>query len=110
MYREREVAVVIPAYRAKETIVEVVEAVPEWVDHIIVVDDACPQNAGPHLLKTISDRRLTLVRHERNCGVGAATVSGYLKAIDFGCDIAVKVDSDGKMDLELLHLFVEPIA
>jgi glycosyltransferase involved in cell wall biosynthesis len=36
-------------------------------------------------------------------------MTGYLQAIEDGCDIAVKIDGDGQMNPELISHFIEPI-
>ena len=43
---DASIAVVIPAFRVASTIKGVVEAVPDYVRHIIVVDDASPDESG----------------------------------------------------------------
>jgi len=40
MYHDYTIAVVVPAYNEESLIGRVIETLPEWVDHIIVVDDA----------------------------------------------------------------------
>ena len=110
MYRDNKIGVVIPTYKSRATIQQVVGGLPEWVDHIIAVDDGCPQGSGDHLKSVTDDTRLIVLEHDENRGVGAATVSGYFKALELDCDIVVKIDSDGQMDPKLLHLFIDPIA
>ena len=110
MYRENKIGVVIPTYKSMATIERVVSDIPEWVDQIIVVDDACPDGSGAHVQRVAREPRLTVIEHEQNLGVGGATVTGYLKALDLKCDIVVKIDSDGQMDSDLLHVFINPIA
>ena len=39
-------AVVVPAYKVSGQIKEVVESVPDLIDHIIVIDDKCPEGSG----------------------------------------------------------------
>lgn len=88
---------VIPAFRAAATIEAVVAECLGVVDHVIVVDDACPENCSAKLLSADMSR-VTIVRRERNGGVGAATKDGILKALQLGAHVIVKVDSDGQMD------------
>jgi len=103
------IAVIIPAYRVATRIAGVLAKIPPEVRHVIVVDDASPDSLE-EVLKKISDKRLIVLRHEANRGVGAAMKTGFLKAIELGADIVVKIDGDGQMDPGLLPHFVEPIA
>ena len=46
MKSNKKIAVVIPCYKVSKQIKEVVYSIPEFIDHIIVVDDACPEYSG----------------------------------------------------------------
>lgn len=95
---EPVIGVVIPAYRAeKEVLAKVIATVPECASHIIVVDDACPNRSGD-VAEGLNNSRVTVLRNEVNLGVGGAVVNGYRKALELGCGIVVKMDSDGQMD------------
>jgi len=102
------VAVVIPAYRAEETIAAVVAGLPEEIAHIFVVDDASPDRTA-EVVEGLRDPRVQLIRRERNGGVGAAVKSGYEAALAAGCDVVVKVDADGQMDARFLPDLVLPL-
>jgi len=91
------IAVVIPAYKVSDTIEEVVQALPDIVDYIIVVDDKCPHSSGEKTEK-IDRKNLILLYHDTNQGVGGAVITGYKKALELGCDIIIKIDGDGQMD------------
>src|SRR5262247_2193199 len=68
------VAVVIPAYRVESYIAEVIVQLPASVRTIIVVDDQSPDGTGQLLDRlTRMDRRLFVIHHESNQGVGGAT-------------------------------------
>ncbi|HWO08574.1 MAG TPA: glycosyltransferase family 2 protein [Polyangiaceae bacterium] len=97
MYRDQRIVVAIPAYRAESTIAEVVQTLPPFVDTVIVVDDASPDRTF-EVASALAEPRLVLIRHERNQGVGGAMRSAYEKALELGCDVVVKMDSDGQMD------------
>ena len=102
------IAVVIPAYRVAPFIMDVITQIPTEVDHIIVVDDASPDNLQ-EVLRQITDPRLIVLRHPVNRGVGGAMKTGLSKALDLQADIVVKIDGDGQMDPQLISQFVAPI-
>ncbi|WP_421782565.1 glycosyltransferase family 2 protein [Kiloniella litopenaei] len=106
---KRSIAVVIPCYQVRAHIKEVLEAIPTYVDGIFCVDDACPDKSGDFIEEISLDRRVTVLRHDHNKGVGGAMMTGFGAASIAGFDIAVKVDGDGQMDPELIHKFVAPI-
>ena len=98
-------AVVIPAYRAADSILAVLRAIPDMVRWIIVVDDASPD----HLRKTMEgypDPRVILLSHENNQGVGGAMATGFRKALELGAGYIAKIDADGQMDPAHLATFV----
>ena len=106
----REVAVVIPCYRSAASVGAVVSAVPPGVGSIICVNDASDDGlAGVLEALARKNKRLTLVTHAQNKGVGAATVSGYRRAIELGAKVLVKIDSDGQMNPAFIPDFVAPI-
>jgi dolichol-phosphate mannosyltransferase len=43
---QHKIAVVIPCYRVKNHIKNVVAAIPDYVERIYCVDDACPDGSG----------------------------------------------------------------
>ncbi len=109
MYKGTKIGVVIPTYKARDSILSVVEGIPEWVDEIVVVDDACPHGSGDQLAGASRAEKLIIIKHDENRGVGVATVAGYRQALETHCDIIVKIDSDGQMDPELMPRFIDPI-
>lgn len=102
------ISVVIPAYKVKKHIQEVITTLPKFVTNIIVIDDKCPQNSGEYVL-SLHLEKVTVIFHERNQGVGGAVLSGYKKAVELGADIVVKIDGDGQMDPNFMKSLIQPI-
>ncbi|HEX3699515.1 MAG TPA: glycosyltransferase family 2 protein [Phenylobacterium sp.] len=101
--------VVVPCYRVKAHVLEVIAKTPAWVDGIVCVDDACPERSGDFIEANVRDPRVRVLRLEKNQGVGGATLAGYAEAIRAGGKIVVKVDGDDQMDLGHMAQLVAPI-
>ena len=104
-----KIAVVIPCYRVKDHILEVIEGIGPEVSKIYVVDDACPDGSGNFVQKNSKDKRLSFIFHEENQGVGGAVISGYKAAYADGSDVVVKIDGDGQMDPSLISAIAKPV-
>ncbi|MCO6431608.1 MAG: glycosyltransferase family 2 protein [Deltaproteobacteria bacterium] len=102
----QSVAVVIPCYRARAYILDVIASIGALPERIWVVDDCCPEATGAHVAGNCSDPRVKILSHDINLGVGGAVKSGYRAALSEGSRILVKIDGDGQMDSSLLPDFV----
>lgn len=103
------VAVVIPCYRESGRVLDVLATIGDEVKHILVVDDACPEKTGEVVRSRCTDKRVEVLTHEKNAGVGAATLTGYQRAIEIGAEIIVKLDGDGQMSPALIPQLIAPI-
>jgi glycosyltransferase involved in cell wall biosynthesis len=107
MYDGKSVAVVVPAYNEEALIASTVSTIPDFVDRIIVVDDASTDATVERVRG--ADPRVDLVTHERNQGVGAAIVTGYKRAIAQAIDVTAVMAADGQMDPDDLETLVRGI-
>ncbi len=101
--------VIIPTYKAKNQILEVLKKVPDCVREIIVVDDACPDNTGEFVIQNTSDPRIRVLYHSENLGVGGAMITGYKEALKGKEDYFIKIDSDGQMNPNEIERFIKPL-
>ncbi len=105
-----KIAAVVPAYRVEREIESVLRGLPAYLAHIIVVDDASPDHTADIVTAVAQhDRRVLLMRHERNQGVGGAMVSGFNKALELGAQVVAKIDGDGQMDTANLPDLLTPL-
>lgn len=103
------VAVVVPAYRCASRIADVIGGIPAYVRHIVVVDDASPDETSV-VVEAVGDQRVSLMRHGVNQGVGGAIMTGWDEAQRMGAEIVVVMAGDGQMDpTHLLQLLVPVI-
>lgn len=107
--KNTNIAVVIPSYRVKAFILDVISRIGADISKIYVVDDCCPEKSGAYVTEHCLDPRVEVIWHTTNKGVGGAVLSGYAAAIKDGMDIMVKIDGDGQMDPALIPCFVGPI-
>jgi len=103
------IAVVVPCYRVKEHVLDVLAAIPDIVTSIHVVDDACPEQTGHHVRGHCRDPRVQVHWNPSNLGVGGAVMRGYSEALACGAEVIVKIDGDAQMDPSLLPSFALPI-
>ena len=103
------ITVVIPAYKVKLQVLQVVKSIGPEVQKIIVIDDACPEKSGAHVKANIEDPRVEVIFHGSNLGVGGAVKTGYKRALELGSDIIVKVDGDGQMNTSKIEELINPI-
>ncbi len=103
------IAVVIPAYKVQDHVLGVLERIGPECARVYVVDDCCPNGSGKVVETQCTDPRVSVLRHDQNQGVGAATITGYRAALADGCEIVVKVDGDGQMDPALIPRLVRSI-
>ena len=99
---------VIPCYNVAPHIAAVLAAIPDYVDQVIAVDDGSRDDTLK-LLEAAVDKRVEVVRHERNRGVGAAMRSGLARGAEAGADLLVKVDGDDQMDLTELSKLLDAL-
>lgn len=108
MYHGLRLAVVVPAYNEADRIAATLAGIPDYVDLVIVVDDAS-QDATAERAGGSGRGNLCVLRHPQNLGVGAAIGSGYRLALQRGCDVAVVMAGDGQMDPGDLPALLDPI-
>jgi len=108
MYRGKSVAVVVPAHNEEKLIARTITTVPEYVDHIVVVDDASTDETAKRAL-AVGDARLHLVEHEVNTGVGGSIIDGHKLAMGLDSDINVVMAGDAQMDPHYLPTLLDPI-
>ncbi|MFH1185087.1 MAG: glycosyltransferase family 2 protein [Chloroflexota bacterium] len=108
--KSHSIAAVVPAYRVEGQIQAVLRELPPYLKHVVVVDDASTDRTAALVQAAAKhDRRILLLRHERNRGVGAAMITGFQKARDLGAEIVVKIDGDGQMDILHLPALLAPL-
>lgn len=103
------IAVVLPCYKVKAHILDVLATIPSYVEQIYVIDDHCPDESGQHVRNHCNDPRVMVISHSANQGVGGAVITGYKAAIEAEAQIIVKIDGDGQMDPTLIDSFIAPI-
>ncbi len=104
-----EVAAVIPCFRERKHILDVLAAMPEIVNRIFCVDDGCPDETGRLVESNCTDPRVRVIRNPDNGGVGSAVILGYQHALAEGFDVVVKIDGDGRMNPRDIPRLVQPI-
>lgn len=110
MYRDKTIAVIVPAYNEEKLIGKVLETIPIFIDHIIVVDDASSDRTG-EVVRTHQqeDSRIIYLCHTKNEGVGGAIVTGYKWARDNEISISVVMAGDAQMDPKDLPKLLDPV-
>jgi glycosyltransferase involved in cell wall biosynthesis len=106
MYRGLSVAVVMPVHNERAQIQQAIARVPSYVDRVLVIDDGSSDGTG-RVLALIPDPRIEVITHQRNRGVGAATKTGYERALEIEADLISVMDGDGQMDGEDLFRLLD---
>jgi len=102
----KKVVVVLPAYNAAKTLEKTLFAIPkDWVDDIILVDDASKDETAA------VSRRLGLKTfvHKKNLGYGGNQKTCYREALKLGADIAIMVHPDFQYDPSFIPEMIKPI-
>ena len=87
--------IVLPAYRAAKTLVEVVGDIPQGhADRILLVDDASKDAT----VSVATALRLDVIRHRQNLGYGGNQKTCYRQALAMGADVVVMLHPDGQYD------------
>ena len=89
-------AIVIPAYNHGAQVRKVVEKCLQFRLPVVVVDDGSTDST-PDVLASFSG--ITVIRHKKNQGKGAALLTGFAAALP-STDWAVTIDADGQHDPE----------
>lgn len=108
MYKGATISAVVPAYKEELMIATVIETMPAFVDHIVIVDD-CSPDATSDVVRASTDPRVHLIRHEVNQGVGGAIITGHKAAMDLGSEVNVIMAGDAQMDPAYLPALLDKV-
>ena len=110
MYKNKTIGVVVPAYNEEILIVRVIDTMPDFVDKIIVINDASTDNTASVLENEKKHHpHLEIITHTKNQGVGGAIGTGYKRAKEIKIDVTVVMAGDAQMDSTDLPNIIAPV-
>jgi glycosyltransferase involved in cell wall biosynthesis len=110
MFKNHSVCVVIPVFNEGTQIIDVIETIPDYVDAIVVVDDASSDNTVTVINQyKEQNNKVVLFEHDINQGCGGSLATGYKWARDNEFDVAVRMDGDGQMNPDNLEDILLPV-
>ncbi len=112
MYKKMKTCVVVPAFNEELLISRVIATMPGYVDRIVVVDDASTDSTAATVesLAKKNPKRVVLIRHTTNQGVGGAIASGYKWCRDHRMELVAVMAGDAQMDPDDLPALLDPVA
>jgi glycosyltransferase involved in cell wall biosynthesis len=110
MYQDKSICVVVPAHNEQSQIGKVFDTMPDYVDHIVVIDDKSTDETVDVVEQyQTRDPRIELLKHASNQGVGGSIGTGYKWALDNHCDVTAVMAGDGQMDPDDLVNVIAPV-
>lgn len=107
---EAKIAIVVPSYNEELNLNIVVETLPNFVDHIVIVNDCSTDNTKEVAMKLAKKhKKIVLINHEKNTGVGGSIATGYEWCRDNDVDAAVVMAGDAQMDPNELPILLLPV-
>lgn len=101
MLKGKKICVVLPAYKAEDTLEATYREIPfDIVDEVVLVDD-CSPDGTIEIAKKLGIQHV--IRHEENRGYGGNQKSCYDKALSLGADIVVMLHPDYQYDPRLIE-------
>jgi SAM-dependent methyltransferase len=111
-----KVGILVVAYNAETTLVDVLERIPAElrrdVAEVLVQDDHSTDDTfavAAAYLERGSNLPLTVLRHPANLGYGGNQKAGYEYAIRHGWDVVVLLHGDGQYAPEVMGRLIRPI-
>jgi glycosyltransferase involved in cell wall biosynthesis len=99
LIKNKKIVVILPAYRAVKTLEKTLDDIPmQWVDDIILVDDA----SGDGTAELSRKLGLKTFVHTQNSGYGANQKTCYREALKLGADIIVMIHPDHQYDPKVI--------
>ncbi len=111
MFQGKSIAVVVPAYNEEALIGRTLDSVPDYVDYIVVIDD-CSQDSTAACVQDHAaqqPKRILLIQHEANQGVGGSIATGYEWCRDHEIDVTVVMAGDAQMDPADMPELLRPV-
>jgi glycosyltransferase involved in cell wall biosynthesis len=93
LLRQTNFCVIVPTYNNQKTLQKVLDAVLQYTQNVIIVNDGSTDETG-EILKQYS--KCTQIHHPKNLGKGRALRNGFRKAIELKFEYAISIDSDGQ--------------
>lgn len=110
MFGGKKIAVIVPAYNEEKLIRETLSTIPAFVDCVVVINDGSSDKTLDIILSVQkNDRRIILVNHEKNLGLGKSLSDGYAESLKQKMDATAVMAGDGQMDPKDLGLVLYPI-
>lgn len=101
----RKIVAAIPAYNEEIALGSVIARARPHVDKVLVIDDGSADRTA-YVAELMG---VTLLRHEKNAGKGAALRTAFKWAMENNADIVVTLDSDGQHNPDEIPILLEPI-
>lgn len=102
----------LPVYNEAGHVADVLTEVRRYSDRLLVVDDGS-SDSTPQILQQLQaewgEDVLSIVRHEKNSGYGAALKTAFQYALDQKFDVLVTIDCDGQHEPKLIPEIAERV-
>ena len=111
MFKEKKICVIIPALNEELLLPRTLDSMPEWVDSIVVIDDASTDKM-PMLLEACkkNDSRINIITHSSNLGLGQSLIDGYQFFQSMtDADICAVMAGDNQMSPKDLPKVLDPL-
>jgi len=108
MLKGKTISLIIPVFNEANNIAGVLESIPSFVDHVIIVNDGSQDNTGSLADEAIAKYKRKFpeanvsfhhLNHDSNKGKGAAVKTGYRLALSLNTHLIGTIDGDGQMDM-----------
>lgn len=104
MYKKLTVGVTVPAYNEEKLITKTLSTIPDYVDHVVVVNDASKDGTLKKIREYAAhDSRVEIIDSKVNGGIGASLKKAIRRAAELGCDRIAVMAGDNQMDPDQLQ-------
>ena len=111
MINNNKISVIIPAFNEEKLIAKTINTMPEEADYLIVINDKSKDGTLEIVEQLASNnKKIILINHEKNYGVGKALKTGYKKSIELDSDISVVMPGDAQALPEDFLKIVKPFS
>lgn len=110
LYKDNKIGIIVPAYNESDLILSTLNGIPEYVDTIVVVNDASTDGTLELIQQQqIKDPRIHIINHETNRGLGQSLIDAYLAIRESDIDITAVMAGDNQMHPDDLPALLDKI-